>query len=88
MSNEPMEEMIPRLRKDIDIIPTSYQGEKVFLVKDLLGLIPQPVLLRGEALQLMGLIDGRRNIRDIQLEIMRLHGGVIVRTEDVEKMIS
>jgi AmmeMemoRadiSam system protein B len=83
-----MEEMIPRLRKDIDIIPTSYQGEKVFLVKDLLGLIPQPILLRGEALQLMGLIDGRRNIRDIQLELMRQCGGIIVRTEDVKEMIS
>lgn len=83
-----MEEMIPRLRMDIDIIPTSYQGEKVFLVKDLLGLIPQPVLLRGEALQLIGLIDGRRNIRDIQLELMRLCGGIIVKTEEVENMIS
>ena len=82
-----MEEMIPRLRKDIDIIPTSYQGEKVFLVKDLLGLIPQPILLRREAMQLIGLIDGNRNIRDIQLELMRLHGGVIIKTEDVEGMI-
>jgi AmmeMemoRadiSam system protein B len=83
-----MKETIPRLRKDIDIIPTSYQGEKVLLVKDLLGLIPHPVLLKGEALQIIGLIDGRRSIRDIQLEIMRLHGGVMVRTEDVEEMIS
>jgi AmmeMemoRadiSam system protein B len=83
-----MEEMIPRLRKDIDIFPTTYQGEKVFLVKDLLGLIPQPVLLRGEGLQILGLIDGRRDIRDIQLELMRQSGGVIVRTEDVKEMIS
>ena len=80
--------MIPRLRKDIDIIPTTYQGEKVFLVKDLLGLIPQPIVLRGEGLQLLRLIDGRRNIRDIQLELMRQCGGIIVRTEDVGEMIS
>jgi AmmeMemoRadiSam system protein B len=83
-----MEEKTPRLRKDIDIIPISYQGEKVFLVKDPLGLIPQPILLRGEALQVIGLIDGNRCIRDIQLELIRLHGGVIVKTEDVEGMIS
>jgi AmmeMemoRadiSam system protein B len=83
-----MEKKIPCLRKDIDIIPTKYQGENVFLVKDLLGLIPQPVLLRGEALQLIGLIDGRRSIRDIQLELMRLHGGVFIGSEDVKGMIS
>ena len=83
-----MEKKIPCLRKDIDIIPTKYQGENVFLVKDLLGLIPQPVLLRGEALQIIGLIDGRRSIRDIQLELMRLHGGVFIGSEDVKGMIS
>jgi AmmeMemoRadiSam system protein B len=87
-NGRPMEKMIPSLRKDIDIIPTMYQGEKVFLVKDFLGLIPQPLLLRGEALQVIGLIDGRRGIRDIQLELMRLHGGVFIGSEDVEKMIS
>lgn len=80
--------MVPRLRTDIDIIPTSYQGEKVFLVKDLLGLIPQPVLLRGAALQVIGLIDGMRSIQDIQAELMRLQGGVFIRSEDVEDMIS
>jgi len=83
-----MEEKVPRLRQDIDIIPTSYQGEKAFLVKDLLGLIPQPILLRGEALRVIGLMDGTRRIRDIQFELMRLHGGIIVRTEDVEDLIS
>lgn len=80
--------MVPRLRTDIEIIPTFYQGEKVFLIKDLLGLIPQPVLLRGAALQVIGLIDGMRSIQDIQAELMRFQGGVFVRSEDVEEMIS
>jgi AmmeMemoRadiSam system protein B len=79
---------VPRLRADIDIIPTSYQGEKVFLVKDSLGLIPQPVLLRGAVLPIIGLIDGMRSIQDIQVELMRLHGGVFVRAEDVQAVIS
>ncbi len=83
-----MEKKAPRLRTDIDIIPASYQGEKVFFVKDLLGLVPQSLLLRSEALKTIGLIDGKRNIRDIQLELIRLRGGVFIRTEDVEDMIS
>jgi AmmeMemoRadiSam system protein B len=87
-NNKSMEKTVPRLRTDIDIIPTSYQGEKVFLVKDFLGLIPQPVLLRGAALQVIGLIDGMRSVQDIQVDLMRLQGGVFVRAEDVEDMIS
>ena len=83
-----MEKKVPRLRTDIDIIPSFYQGEKVFLVKDFLGLIPQPVLLRGAALQVIGLIDGVRNIQDIQVELIRLQRGVFVRGEDIEDMIS
>ena len=83
-----MQKKSPRLRTDIDIIPTSYQGEKVLLVKDVLGLIPQPVLLRGMALQVIGLMDGKRSIRDIQLELVRLHGGIFISAEDVEGMIS
>jgi AmmeMemoRadiSam system protein B len=83
-----MEKMIPRLRTDIDIVPAFYQGENVFLVRDHLGLIPQPVLLRGAALQIIGLIDGMRSIQDIQVELMRLQGGVFIRAEDVDEMIS
>jgi AmmeMemoRadiSam system protein B len=83
-----MEKTVPRLRTDIDIFPTSYQGEKVFIVKDSLGLIPQPVILRGAALQVIRLIDGMRNIRDIQAELMSLQGGIFVSSEVVEDMIS
>lgn len=79
---------VPRLRADLDIIPTSYEGERVWLVKDTLGLIPQPVLLRGEAIRIVGLIDGMRSIRDIQVELMRIGGCVIVRAEDIEALIS
>lgn len=83
-----MQKEPPRLRTDIDIIPTSYQGEKVFLVRDMLGLIPQPVLVRGVALQVIGLMDGMRSIRDIQIELVRLHGGIFISAEDIEGVIS
>ncbi len=82
------EKTTPRLRTDIDIIPTVYRGEKVFLAKDSLGIIPDPVLLRREALQIIGLIDGKRDLREIQLEMMRLRGGVFIRMEDIVGMLS
>jgi len=83
-----MEKDIPRLRTDIDIIPTRYQGESALLIKDSLGLIKDPVILQGAALQVIALIDGRKDIRDIQLELMRLRGGVFVSRNDVEGILS
>jgi len=84
-----MNEMdIPKLRADIDVIPTRYRGENALLVKDSLGLIKDPILLRGAALQVIGLIDGKKDIQDIQLELMRLRSGVFVRRSDVEALLS
>ncbi|MDH4218958.1 MAG: hypothetical protein OEW23_09295, partial [Candidatus Aminicenantes bacterium] len=87
-TNGLMEKDIPRLRTDIDIIPTHYQGERALLVKDSLGLIKDPIILQGAALQVIALIDGRKDIRDIQLELMRLRGGVFVSRNDVEGILS
>jgi AmmeMemoRadiSam system protein B len=84
-----MDEMdIPKLRADIDVIPTRYRGENVLVVKDSLGLIKDPILLRGLALQLVSLIDGKNTIQDIQLGLMRLQNGVFVRRSDVEALLS
>ncbi len=79
---------IPKLRRDIDFIPTRYENENVLLVKDSLGLIKDPVILRGVALQVISLIDGKKDIQDIQLELMRLRGGVFVSKSDVEILLS
>jgi len=83
-----MEGAIPRLRADLEIISTYYHGERALLIKDSLGLIHDPVILQGEALNLLGLIDGKRNIRDIQLEIIRQRGGIFVSSESIEKLLS
>jgi AmmeMemoRadiSam system protein B len=84
-----MNEMdIPKLRADIDVIPTHYRGESALVVKDSLGLIKDPILLRGLALQVISLIDGKKDIQDIQLELMRLRNGVFVRRSDVEALLS
>lgn len=66
-----MEKEIPRLRKDIEIIPTFYKGERALIVKDTLGLMEEPFLLHSEILFFLTLIDGKRNISDIQEEFMR-----------------
>lgn len=82
-----MEESIPKLRTDIEFIPVSYQGERAIFVKDSLGLIEKPVLLKGEVVEFLSLIDGKRNIRDFQVELMRRKGGVFVSSEEVEQLL-
>src|SRR3990170_3455533 len=81
------EEPIPRVREDLEVIPTSYQGEKALLVRDFLGLIHDPVILQGDALRIVGLIDGKRTVRDIQLELVRLKSGVLVDAEAIGRLI-
>lgn len=78
---------IPRLRLDLEIVPTSYRGEKALLVRDFLGLIQDPVILQGEVLSLLGLIDGKRTLRDIQVELVRQKKGVLVDFEFIEKFV-
>ena len=82
-----MKDMVPKLRIDLEIIPTSYQGHRAFVVKDTLGLINQPVLLYGDILELVALIDGRRNVQDIQLELIRLRKGMLVGSEEVSQIL-
>ncbi len=77
----------PRLRKDLEIIPTVYEGARAFVVRDHLGLIDRPLLFQGQAVALLGLLDGRNSMEDIQVELVRLQKGVFVASEDILKLL-
>jgi len=77
----------PRLRPDLDIIPTLYEGEKVFVVKDSLGLIVQPVLLQEDDIRFLQLLDGTRTVQDIQLFFMRQQGGLLVSSDSIQRRL-
>jgi AmmeMemoRadiSam system protein B len=81
------EDPIPPLREDLELLPTSHRGERVVVVRDFLGLVRDPVILRGDALQIVGLIDGKRSIRDIQLELIRLKNGLLVEADAIDRLI-
>jgi AmmeMemoRadiSam system protein B len=78
---------VPPIREDLEVVPTSYQGERALLVRDFLGLIRDPVILQGDALNIVRLIDGKRSVQDIQLELVRLRGGVLIDTAAVGRLI-
>lgn len=63
-----------KLRSDLEIQILNYHGQRALLVSDHLGLIKNPVLLQGEALEVLGLIGGKRKLEDIRLEFLRQRG--------------
>jgi AmmeMemoRadiSam system protein B len=73
----------PRLRPDIEAFPVVYQGREGLALRDTLGLIVRPVVVQGEGLILLRLLDGRRTLRDIQETIVRLRGGRLVTADQV-----
>jgi AmmeMemoRadiSam system protein B len=81
------EDPVPPVRDDLEVIPTSHQGRKALLVRDFLGLVRDPVILQGDTLQIVGLIDGKRSIRDIQLELIRFKNGLLVDADAIRRLI-
>lgn len=69
------------------MIPTQYKGERVFVVKDALGLITQPVLLQRDDIQFLQLFDGTKTVQDIQLIIMRQQGGLLVSSDSIQRRL-
>lgn len=82
------EEAIPCLRPDLDLIPVTYQGRRALVVKDPLGLMKDPLLLAGDGLLTLGLIDGRRSALDIRSELVRLRGGRSIGLESITGLVA
>jgi len=68
----------PRLRKSLDIIPTEHEGQRVFAVHDPLGLATEQILVPGEILFLMSLMDGEKTISDLQIAFTKQFGQLIM----------
>lgn len=82
------ESQMPKLRADMEIFSTRYQGQRALVVKDALGLIKNPVVLQGQILDFVSLIDGNRSLRDIQLELIRRQNGVFLGVDYVQSLLS
>jgi MEMO1 family protein len=77
----------PRMRQDLELFPMNRGGKRAVVLRDPLGLFARPVLVEGQALALLGLLDGRRTAEDIQLVFTRSLGGVFVQREAIQGMI-
>lgn len=77
----------PRLRTDLEFIPVQHEGKPFVLVRDPLGLVKEGQALPAELFQLMACLDGKHSLRDLQMLLMRRQGGVLVGTQEVERLL-
>ena len=60
----------PRLRQ-LEVLPVHEEGRDFLLVNDPLGVMPAPVALKLEALELLRVLDGTMALQDLAAEVVR-----------------
>ncbi|MCP4666860.1 MAG: AmmeMemoRadiSam system protein B [Deltaproteobacteria bacterium] len=82
-----MDETNPCTRKDLEFFPVQQGGQEFVLIRDHLGLVKEGKAVALPLYHIMTLLDGARTARDIQTEFMRQRGGVLVESEEVERLL-
>ena len=60
-----LDDPIPPLRPDLDIIPIEHQGQSYLYFHDMLGYASENLALHRDSASLLALLDGSRSVRDI-----------------------
>jgi AmmeMemoRadiSam system protein B len=81
-------DIAPSLRKDLEFIPVQHEGQQLILIRDHLGLVQEGKAVALPLYQFMALLDGTRTMRDLQMELMRQRGGVLVGMDEVEGLLA
>ncbi len=79
---------LPALRTDIDLMPLRSGERDLILVRDPLGIAPGNAALAAEVLPYLPLFDGSSTIGDLQIALMRRHGGTIALRSDAERIVA
>ena len=82
-----MIDTLPPLRKDLEFFPLQHGGKQYVLIKDHLGLVQEGKAVELPLYQLMILLDGSRTLRDLQTLLMRLQGGLLVGSDEIERLV-
>ncbi len=77
-------DVLPKLRNDIQLLPADVQGQRMLVVKDMLGLTDNVIALPSEVAVLLPLFDGEHSIIDLQQTMMRSCGNQLVMRSDAE----
>ncbi|MBC8417880.1 MAG: AmmeMemoRadiSam system protein B [Desulfobacterales bacterium] len=83
-----MTETRPMARRDLEFFPVQHKGQQFVLIRDPLGLVEEGKAVGIPLYQLMMLLDGTTGVRDLQMELMRQKGGVLVGTDEIDSLLA
>ncbi len=69
-------------------MPLQSGGQPVILIRDHLGLVPEGKMVSPYLYQLMVSLDGSNTLRDLQMKMMRMKGGVLVGSDEVNNLLA
>jgi len=78
---------VPKLRP-LDLIAGEWSGRQAVLTRDYEGLLESPVLVPLPVFLVAILLDGQREVVDVQVEYARLTGGEILPQWDLDRIIA
>jgi AmmeMemoRadiSam system protein B len=76
-----------KLRGDLDFFPVQSDGRTVIMIQDRLSLVEKDMLISPKLYKLMTTLDGKRSMRDIQLDLIRQQGGSLVSIDEVQALL-
>jgi AmmeMemoRadiSam system protein B len=76
-----------KLREDLDFFPVQSDGRMIVMIQDRLGLVEKGKYITPELYQLLITLNGKRSMRDIQLDLIRQQGGNLVSIEKVQSLV-
>ena len=83
-----MEKTFPKIRGDLEFIPVLHEGRQLILVRDHLGLVQEGRAVPVPLYQVMALLDGTREVRELQASLIRQQGGILVSMEEVAGVLN
>ena len=75
----------PKLRA-VDIVPVQFNGRPHLLLRDPLQLTDRMLVVSMQAGLLLALLDGTRTLREIQVDLMRLTGELVI-SDQIEGLL-
>jgi AmmeMemoRadiSam system protein B len=82
-----MNEQCPVMRRDLEFFPVQQGNQQMILIRDHLGLVREGQGIDVQLYQFMALLDGTKNVRDLQMELMRQRGGVLVDSDEINRLL-
>ncbi|MCJ7686233.1 MAG: AmmeMemoRadiSam system protein B [Desulfobacteraceae bacterium] len=83
-----MDETPPLARRDLEFFPVQHEGQQFVLIRDHLGLVQEGKAVGLPLYQIMTLLDGTTTVRDLQMELMRQRGGVLVGADEINGLLA